>query len=978
MPQTPSSKAGAFRDTERFCITDVGSTTTKAILFRRTNGKWSFIRREAPTTVEKPHEDVSLGVLNAIRALEKEARETLIDQSRPAVPYLSTSSAGGGLAMVVTGLVRELTAESADRVALGAGAIVLDVIAMNDGRTPYRKIEDLKRLRPDMVLLAGGFDGDNISGPVYLAELIIESGIHPKLNPDAKLDIIYAGNVNAAEYVAKVLGDDFECHSVPNVRPDGKHENAGPARSLIHDLFRTHVMSQAPGYERLSTWVTSPIRPTPSAFANILSVISRDSDKAIMAIDIGGATTDVYSARGGRVFRTVSANLGLSYSILNVAELGGMAAIRRMHSSGLSDTELWNHIGNKHTNPTSLPRTAEEMATEWAVATVAIREAVLDHLKVMHATVEESPEARLDIDILIRGERRQWEKELQVEGKLEFALEDYDLVIGSGGILSHSPREAAAKMLLDALQPNGVVEFAVDSAFMFPHLGVLAEVNESLARELFHELGIVRLGTVYAPAGHDAATGVVVRGVTSSGRNVEERVEAGSVVAIPLARDEELRLSWAETGRADVARAGSSPAPGESGETGRADAGRPGDSGGDATRPGESEGEVGGEDVFVATGGECGLIVDNRTRPIDAGAEALISGGYVPAAPEIPADRGERMTIGQIKMVRELAIPGDVMVRAGEKVETDTLVARSVRQFLRPFFLRVARELGLEGEEIDEYLVKHVGDEVNLGDVIAKKPRRMLPPKVYRSSVRGRIERVLRNGTLVVREAPELAREYTTVNVAEDLGRPAWEIKPYLRVEKGQAVERGQWLAADIRHGEMKFSTSPVRGKVNRINFDFGMVVIEPLLEELQVRAWLPGKVESVSDRGCTVTAEGISINGTWGIGGEVAGLLTLGDPAPGKVVVRGFADSHTLGSLKDAGAAGLVAAGVDMQDMVGAEPGFTIVVIEGFGQRRMPADIASALEAHEGELALVDGRTQLRVGVVRPKVVLPRTGSRG
>ena len=926
-----SDKAGTsgagLANSERFCITDVGSTTTKALLFERDGGAWRYVRREAPTTVEKPHEDVSVGVLRAIRALEKATGTHLLEEGKPCVPYLSTSSAGGGLAMVVTGLVKGLTADSAGRVALGAGAIVLDVIAMNDGRTPYRKIEDLKRLRPDMVLLAGGFDGDNTSGPVYLGELIVESGIHPKLNPEAKLDIIYAGNINARSYVAQVLGNRFEYYTVPNVRPDGKHENPGPARELIHDLFRNHVMSQAPGYERLKSWVSAPVRPTPAAFARILEVVSGDIEGAIMAIDIGGATTDVYTARGGKVFRTVSANLGMSYSIRNVAELGGVAAIRQMHPSDLTDTELWNHIGNKHIDPTRLPASAADMATEWAVATVAVREAVLEHLDVMRTEAGESPEDRIDLDILIRGSRRPWRKELRVDGRPDLALEDYDLVIGSGGILSHSPREAAAMILLDALQPNGVVELAVDSAFMFPHLGVLAEVDENIAREIFHELGIVRLGTVYAPVGHEVAAALPVRGSTTSGRSVDEKVAADQVTLIPLSEDEEITVSWAAGG--------------------------------------ESE-------TFSASGGTCGLIVDNRTRPIGKGAEALVSGDYVPPASEIGADMGERVESGDIKMVRELAIPGQVRVRAGDRVRTDTIVARSVRQFLRPFFISVARDLEVEPADLDRYLVKRIGDEIKVGDVVAKRPRRMLPPRVYRSGVQGRIEKILDNGTLVVRESPELAREYTSVKVAEDLGRPAWEIKPYVRVEPGQHVERGQWLAVDFRGGALRFSASPVRGRVNRIDTNFGMVVIEPLLEELEMYAWLPGVVESVSEKGCVVAGAGTVVSGVWGLGGEASGILTMREPAPGRVVVRQFAGGDTLAELKEKGIAGLVTGGVNLKDMIGAEPGFTVVVLEGFGERLMPRDFIDMLEAHEGKLALVDGSTQLRVGVVRPRVILP------
>jgi uncharacterized protein (TIGR01319 family) len=913
-------------DSPLFCITDVGSTTTKAILFEKKLGEWSFFRQEAPTTVEKPHEDVSVGVLNAIRALETETGHSLIRDDAPCVPYLATSSAGGGLAMVVTGLVRDLTADSADRVALGAGAIVLDVIAMNDGRTPYRKIEDLRLLRPDMVLLAGGFDGDNLSGPVFLAELMMESDLHPKLSAESRLDLIYGGNVRAADYVAEVLGDGFEFHTVPNVRPSGDHENFEPARRLIHDLFMDHVMSKAPGYQKVKTWVSSPIRPTPAAFGHILGQVSRDLDKALLAIDLGGATTDVFSAVGGRVFRTVSANLGMSYSIRNVAELGGIGSIKQLHPSDLSETELWNHIGNKNLNPTRLPGTREDMLTEWAVATIAIREAVKEHLHVMERAGDEVAQLRPDIDDLIRGPRRNWRKELHPEGRIELELQDYDLVIGSGGILSHSPREAAAMILIDALQPTGAVELAVDSAFMFPHLGVLAEMNADLASKLFYDLGIVRLGTVYAPSGTSEPGPIRIGARTGSGRSIEETISDDEVRAVELGEEESLNIVQA----------------------------------------GEE-----GEHTFTVRGGKCGLIVDTRPRPVEAGAESLLKGNYVPEAAR-SAEWDETVVKGAIRLRRELAIPGKVFVDKGDDVGTDTLVARSARQFLRPFFIEIARTLGVAPEETEKCLVKRVGEEIGIDDVIAKRPRKGFSFKTVRSNVRARIERVLPNGTLVARELPELAREYTTVKVAEELGKPAWQMKPYLRVEPGDPVERGQWLAADVGPKGIKYSASPVRGKVNRIDHGFGMVIIEPLLEELEVRAWLPGKVAEITERGCVVAGRGTTVRGIWGLGGETSGTITLGEPAKGAIVVRHFADAALLEILGETEAAGLVTGGLDLKDMLGAEPPFTVVVTEGYGMQEMKPEAHRLFEAYEGKLGLLDGTTQLRVGVRRPRIILP------
>ncbi|MBS7638287.1 glutamate mutase L, partial [Candidatus Bathyarchaeota archaeon] len=143
--------------------TDVGSTTTKARFFSNESGEGRFvIAGEAPTTVEAPYEDVTLGVRNAVREVEELTGHRILapDGSGIVVPYdgkigvdlyCTTSSAGGGLQMMVAGLIKTMTAESANRAALGAGAIVMDVIARDDGRQPYQKIQRIRSLRPDMI-----------------------------------------------------------------------------------------------------------------------------------------------------------------------------------------------------------------------------------------------------------------------------------------------------------------------------------------------------------------------------------------------------------------------------------------------------------------------------------------------------------------------------------------------------------------------------------------------------------------------------------------------------------------------------------------------------------------------------------------------------------------------------------------------------------------------------------------------------------
>lgn len=928
-------------DPTEFCITDVGSTTTKAILFRKEAGGWRYYRQEAATTVERPQEDVTIGVRQAFRALEQDTGTTILNGDSLALPYLSTSSAGGGLAMVVTGLVRQVTSRSAERVALGAGAILLDVIAMDDGRTPYEKIEALKSLRPDMVLLAGGFDGDAISGPVFLAELVRESGLRPKLSSSASLSVIYAGNVHARKFVADTLSEGFLVHAVPNIRPASTRENLDPAREAIHDLFMGHVMSQAPGYDRLVPWVSAPIVPTPLAFGKILALASRKLGVRVLAIDIGGATTDIFTVDGDRVVRTVSANLGMSYSILNVAQRAGIGAVSEVLDLDLTPQDLWNRIGNKLLRPTRLPTTTEGAKVEWAMATIAIREAVKDHLRVLAGLSLSRGKEDLAIAGLITPKDRKKAARPEL-----LRLRGYDLVIGSGGILSHSPRPAAAMMLSDALRPAEPLALAVDSAFMFPHLGVLSELCPDLALQLFQELGLVALGSIVRAQGTGRRGNVAleIRGETANGHQIDESVAWGDLRSIPLDAD--------DTAGAKLSGAGCPRLK----ERGR----------------------------VALKGGTCGLIVDARGEEAEGdetdrarstrGAAVLLASVPVPSSLGRDDDDQQRVRCGQILLPRELAIPGRILVKAGDTVSPETVIARSTRQFLRPFFLEPNQTIKVNPEELQSYLVKEIGDSVTCGDVIARRKVNVFDTKEFRSPVDGTIERVLPTGTVILREKPEDATQMTAVSVAKDLYVHPEQIRPYLQVEVGQSVERGQWLAVKGRRpgARMITSVTPVRGKVKEINLAYGIVTIEPLLEQLEVLAWMPGRVTDVSARGCTVKNTGIDIDGIWGQGGEVHGRLTFEEVGTDEIRVTDVATRDDLASVGRHGGKGLLAGSAHLEDILEAQPTFTVVLTEGFGARPMNAEIRDVLGKHAGRLVLLDGTTELRVGVRRPRILLP------
>ena len=185
-------------------------------------------------------------------------------------------------------------------------------------------------------------------------------------------------------------------------------------------------------------------------------------------------------------------------------------------------------------------------------------------------------------------------------------------------------------------------------------------------------------------------------------------------------------------------------------------------------------------------------------------------------------------------------------------------------------------------------------------------------------------------------------------------------------------MDKEQWLAAIVKPGVMRLAKSPARGKIAGIDLQDGTIRIEPLLEEKEVRAWLPGTVSSVHDRGCVVAAEGVTVKGVWGTGGEAWGTLVLERVEPGKVTFAAHAGPALLAAARDRHAAGVIAGGVNLHDVLQPNLGFTLVVLEGFGQRPVTGRFREILCANEGKLALVDGTTRLRVGVQRPVVILP------
>ncbi len=561
-----------------FLITDCGSTTTKALLIGGDRPQEAHLvaSGEAPTTVEAPYADVTVGVLAAIAALEEACGLHLRVPAgtRPdaaAADYLSTSSAGGGLQMLVAGVVGRFSAASAERAALAAGAIVQRTFSVEDGLDAHERIAELRRLRPDMALLAGGTDGGGVTHVAEMAELLRAAAPEQRFGGGMRLPVVFAGNTAARPAVVSVLGDRCDLRLVDNVRPDLERERLNPARDAIHELFMDHVMARAPGYDRLSAWVAAPVLPTPAAVGVTVRAVAERLGRDVLAVDIGGATTDVFSVTSGRYHRSVGANFGMSYSATQVLREAGAGALARWLPLRMGDREISDRIANKMVRPTTVPATPVDLLLEQALAREALRLALAHHRRTLPPTAPQAGRRRLGDSLA----GRRAGAECPVGG-----LSVFGLILGSGGVLSHAPRRAqAAMMLLDAFEPVGVVRLGVDSVFMLPHLGVLRGRCAEAADAAFWRDCLVPLGTAVAPAGSASALSILLH---LAGGTQRLTVPRGGLVRVPLVAGEVVR--------ADLAP------------------GRGGDLGAGPGRPVRSE----------LHGGMVGLLFDCRGRPLPA------------------------------------------------------------------------------------------------------------------------------------------------------------------------------------------------------------------------------------------------------------------------------------------------------------------------------------------------------------------------
>lgn len=330
----------------------------------------------AYTTVQT---DINNGLNEGLKILEQKTGKIKYDAC------YACSSAAGGLRMVTSGLVPELTVEAAKLASLGAGAKAVGNYAFE---LTEDDIDEISKINPDIFLLVGGTDGGNTECILHNAKML------SKMKP--KFPIVLAGNRTAAKKCQEIL-KECEVYVCPNVMPKFGTLQIEPTQKQIREIFLNRII-QAKGLSRATELLSDIIMPTPSAVLQAMELLANGYEDEIgigelVAVDVGGATTDVYSIADGMpehmntvykglpepyAKRTVEGDIGMRYSIQGVVDAQGIERISQL--SGLEKEKAMDLIADLKENTDKLPNGDKELeALDFAVASCAIDEAVTRH-----------------------------------------------------------------------------------------------------------------------------------------------------------------------------------------------------------------------------------------------------------------------------------------------------------------------------------------------------------------------------------------------------------------------------------------------------------------------------------------------------------------------------------------------------------------------------------------------------------------------
>jgi hypothetical protein len=568
--------ASSLVDGNSILAVDVGAANTRAVMFDVVEGEYRFVASgTAPSTAEAPFKDVSEGVRNAISNLQAVLGKTLLDGSRdlitPSQPNGSgvdglvvTISAGPTIKAVLVGLLKDVSLESARRLAESTYVRIVETIGLNDRRKPEQQIDAILRVRPDLIVIAGGTDGGASRSIKKLLEPI---GLASFILPEEKVPaVLFAGNQKITEEIKALVGSFASTmHVSPNVRPSLETEDLEPAQRELARMVVNIRKRQMKGVELLDLWSGGHMLPTAYATGRMVRFLAKvySSEKGILSVDLGASASTISAGFKNKFTLNVYPQFGLGENLAGLLNYTTLEDILRWSPLDISEGVLRDYLYQKSLYPSAIAASKEDLVMSQAVARQALY-------------------------LAMQSARRDFPR---TAAKIKPTLTPlFDPILAGGSALSDASRPGQSLLLLlDSLQPVGVSTVILDQNNLLPLLGAAAAQNNILPVQVIESGAFLSVGTVVVPVVTANYGTPILRATLTYENGTEARVDLkyGSLELLPLSSGEAGKLTIQCLRGADV---GFGPGHGGS---------------------------------ISVTGGALGVVFDGRGRPLNLPADAV-------------------------------------------------------------------------------------------------------------------------------------------------------------------------------------------------------------------------------------------------------------------------------------------------------------------------------------------------------------------
>ncbi len=470
----------------------------------------------------RPYKDIGEGVHRAIQNLQEIVGRNLIDSSnRLIIPsqvngsgvdrMLVTYSVGAELRVVVTGLLADVSLESARHLANTTFSRIVEMTGLNDRRRSEVLLDAILQAQPDLMIVAGGTENGASRSVFKMAEITIM--LCRLLPAEKRPEVFYAGNQALGKRIVEVLEKWTPTHMAPNVRPSIDVEDLSSAQDILANVVTKIRLRQIGGLEGLSQQVSSPPIPTANAFGRMIAFLSKiyDSSKGVLGLNVGASATIIAASVAGKLSLNVLP-FGQGSGVSTFMQPDQLAEIAKWLPIHCAPEVIHDYLAQKVTFPASVPMNAETLAIEQAIARQVIRRA-------FQQTLARYPDLGTT----------------------------FEPIMASGAVLNMAPTPAQSLlMLLDGIQPTGVTTLVLDQNGILPGLGAIAKINQVLPVQVLELGAFLNLGTVISPVS-DARYGTPILRVRleyDSGNDTRMDIRQGSINVLPLQNGQTARIHF--------------------------------------------------------------------------------------------------------------------------------------------------------------------------------------------------------------------------------------------------------------------------------------------------------------------------------------------------------------------------------------------------------------------------------------------------